>query len=372
MRRGADDQPSPARQARAGRPVNPPSLQAAAPGAGASWRPALRNGVALGALIVIAFAVINRSDLHGMAGVLHDLPACVAISAMVHLPQLLLTALAWRVLMCEAIAPSLPAMALLRWLRESAGTLVPAGGLVGQVAAARLLARRGVPAELAGATATMDMTIETAAQVVFTLAGLALLLDRGSAEGTVRIAAVGVALVAAGAAGLVALPRLARQRWLAGPLRLLAGRLPPPWRRGIGGIHSAVLCLHAERGRLGIALVSHLAAWLLGALEVVGVLALLGRQISPADGLIIESMAQALRTAGFMLPGAVGVQEGAIVGAAALVGVPAGPALTAALVRRTREVLMAVPGLLVWQRSEAAARQPPRQPVAVLSAGDNK
>jgi hypothetical protein len=36
-----------------------------------------------------------------------------------------------------------------------------------------------------------------------------------------------------------------------------------------------------------------------------------------------------------------------------------GPALAAALVRRTREVLTAMPGLLAWQRSEASAVRVP-------------
>jgi uncharacterized membrane protein YbhN (UPF0104 family) len=54
-----------------------------------------------------------------------------------------------------------------------------------------------------------------------------------------------------------------------------------------------------------------------------------------------------------MLPGALGVQEAAMIGAAALVGVPPELALAAALVRRTREVLTAMPGMLAWQRLEA-------------------
>jgi hypothetical protein len=48
------------------------------------------------------------------------------------------------------------------------------------------------------------------------------------------------------------------------------------------------------------------------------------------------------------------VQEGAMVGAAALVGVPPAAALAAALVRRTREVAFAIPGLVAWHRSEIA------------------
>jgi len=85
-----------------------------------------------------------------------------------------------------------------------------------------------------------------------------------------------------------------------------------------------------------------------------GRLVLLGHPVSLSDALVIESLAQALRNAGFMLPGAVAVQEGAIIGAAALVGVLPAPALAAALVRRTREVAIALPGLIAWHRSELA------------------
>jgi putative membrane protein len=322
---------------------------------GAWWRSGVRNGVVLGVLVGLAFLGLWNSGLHDMAGVIRDLPACVMISAAVHLPQLVLTAIAWRVLVPKASAPSVAAMTVLRWFRESAGTLVPAGGLLGQVAAARLMMRRGVTAIVAGASATVDITNETVSQAIFTVFGLALLIDRDERPDIIIIAAVGAALIALGAVVMVVLPRLARRPRLKGWMGRLGNRLPARWRQAIAGVHGAVLALHAEPGRLVLAVGAHLAAWLIGAVEFVAVLGLLGRHISIVDGLIIESIAQALRSAGFLLPGAAGVQEGAIVAAAALVGVPAGPALTAALVRRTREVLTAVPGLLLWRRAEAAA-----------------
>ena len=321
---------------------------------GAGLRPGLRNATLLGLAVALGVVALDRADLHGMAGALRDLPAGVAISASVHLPQLLFTAWAWRALLNHPATPSPAAMMALRWYRESAGTLLPGGGLLGQVAAARLLVRRGVPAELAGATATVDVTVEAVAQLLFTLAGLALLLARGGAGGVARLAAVGIAVATLAAAGLIALQRAPGHPWLATRLQRLALRLPPGWRRGLGDIHRAVLRLHADPRRLAAALAWHSTAWALGAVEVVAVLGLLGRHVTLAEALIVESTAQALRNAGFMLPGALGVQEGAFVGAAALVGIPAGPALAAALVRRAREVLLALPGLLAWQRAEAA------------------
>jgi uncharacterized membrane protein YbhN (UPF0104 family) len=97
----------------------------------------------------------------------------------------------------------------------------------------------------------------------------------------------------------------------------------------------------------------HTTSWVLGAVEIFGVLWLLGHPITLADALVVEALAQALRNVGFLLPGALAVQEGAIIGAAALVGVPASAALAVALVRRSREVVFSLPGLLAWQRAES-------------------
>ncbi|MBV1798551.1 lysylphosphatidylglycerol synthase domain-containing protein [Siccirubricoccus sp. G192] len=286
----------------------------------------------------------------GLGRVLADLPSGVAISVAVHLPQILLTAMAWRVLLPPGRRPGLAAMAQLRWFRESANALLPAGALVGQAAAARLLARRGVPGEMAGATATVDLTLEAVSQLVFTLAGIGLLLAGGADRAMASLAVAGLGVAALGAFAMVL-----AQRHL-GPLeallRLLARRWPalrPEW---IGELQQAVRRLHTDRGALVAALLWHGAAWVLGAVEIMGVLGLLGHPVSLADALVIESLAQALRNVGFMLPGALAVQEGAIIGAAALVGVPPAAALAAALIRRTREVAFGLPGLVAWHRSE--------------------
>jgi putative membrane protein len=325
------------------------------------WRRGVRNGVGMGVLALTAILLLNQEDLPGFGRVLAELPACIAISAAVHLPQILLTAMAWRALLPAGSGISAAAMARLRWFREAASALLPAGALVGQAAAARLLTRRGVPADLASATATVDLTLETVSQLVFTLAGVGLLLASGDGA-FVGFTAAGLGVAAAGAVAMVV-----AQRHL-GPLErllaLLARRWPalnPEW---IGRFRREMLRLHADWRGLAAGLLWHGAAWVLGAFEVMGVLWLLGHPVSLADALVIESLAQALRNVGIMLPGALAVQEGAMIGAAALVGVPPAAALAAALVRRTREVAFAIPGLVAWHRSEMAGT-----PVAARKGG---
>lgn len=302
--------------------------------------------------MLLAAVALNYDDLPALRRMLAEAPFAVAISIAVHLPQILLTALAWRALLPPAERPSLGAMSLLRWYRESANALLPAGALVGQAAAARLLARRGIAGDRAGATATVDLTLEAISQLFFTLAGVALLLAGGDGAGLLGFAAAGFGIALGGAAAMVLVQRRLPLRLLERGLARLARRWPalrPGW---IGELQGAILALHADWPRLVVACFWHSAAWVLGAVEIAGVLWLLGVNVTLAEALVIESLAQALRNAGFMLPGALAVQEGAIIGAAALVGVPPGPALAVALVRRAREVMISLPGLIAWQRAE--------------------
>lgn len=339
--------------------THPPPADAHAP-LPATLRGGLRNGAIFALLLLGVVGALNHAEFPGLGRVLFELPLAVAIAAAVHVPQIALTAQAWRSLLPPRLRPTLPAMMALRWYRESANALLPAGAIVGQAAAARLLSRqgKGVPGDLAGATATVDLTLEAVSQFFFTLAGVALLLlSRGGdgGAGLTTFAWAGLGIAVAGAAAMVAAQRRLPLDLLERLLARLARRFPSIKPGAVRDLQASILALHADAPRLAAAILWHTAAWMLGAVEIWGVLQLLGHDISLADALAIEAFAQALRNAGFLLPGALAVQEGAIIAAAALVGVPPGPAVAAALARRAREILFSVPGLLAWQRAEARA-----------------
>ena len=144
-----------------------------------------------------------------------------------HVPQIGFTALAWRGLPPPGQRPPAMFMAALRWYRETAGALLPAGGIVGQAAPARLLMRRGVPGDAAGATATVDMTLEAVSQLFFTLAGILLLiLGRGDADGVAGFALTRLGVAPAGAAAMVAVQRRLPLTLLERLLARLARRFP--------------------------------------------------------------------------------------------------------------------------------------------------
>jgi hypothetical protein len=72
---------------------------------------------------------------------------------------------------------------------------------------------------------------------------------------------------------------------------------------------------------------------------------------------VIESLAQAVRSVAFFVPGAVGVQEGGFVVVGALFGVPSDAALSISLTKRIRELGLGLPGLAAWQLQELLLRR---------------
>jgi uncharacterized membrane protein YbhN (UPF0104 family) len=89
-----------------------------------------------------------------------------------------------------------------------------------------------------------------------------------------------------------------------------------------------------------------LVGWLVGTGEVYLITILLGTPVSWRDALLLESLGQAVRGAGFAIPGALGVQEGGYLLLAPLAGLAPDAALALSLAKRARELLLGLPGLI--------------------------
>ena len=75
---------------------------------------------------------------------------------------------------------------------------------------------------------------------------------------------------------------------------------------------------------------------------------------------MIESLAQAIRSVAFFVPGAVGVQEGGFVVVAGLFGVPPDAALSISLTKRVRELALGPsrPGRVAMAGTAGSAGNP--------------
>ena len=66
----------------------------------------------------------------------------------------------------------------------------------------------------------------------------------------------------------------------------------------------------------------------------------------------MESLSAAVGSAAFLIPGALGVKEGGIMVIGNFIGISPEVALALALVKRVRELLIGIPGLITWLVAE--------------------
>jgi putative membrane protein len=279
---------------------------------------------------------------------------------LVHAGQILACGVAWRATTIRPVAPATDArppsapsvlrFARLRWIREAV-ELLPVMQIGGIVAAGRMLALTGVGATFAAASTIVDVTAEVVAQAVFTLLGLALLVGRLGDTPVTNAAALGAVLVMAASIAFV----VAQRRGLKPLERMfdaLAQRIGWGAEARLDGTQEAVRRAHAHAGAMVVAVAGHLVAWALGMFEVWAVAHALGFELALLDALLIESLLQAVKSCAFLVPSALGVQEGALVALFALFGLPADAALALSLLKRARDLIYGVPGLIAWQFDE--------------------
>jgi uncharacterized membrane protein YbhN (UPF0104 family) len=82
---------------------------------------------------------------------------------------------------------------------------------------------------------------------------------------------------------------------------------------------------------------------------------LMGYPVSYLDAVVIESLGQAVRAAGFLIPGALGVQEAGFIAVCAVFGIPAPAALALSLVKRVPEIVLGPLFLFAWHAHETRA-----------------
>jgi putative membrane protein len=202
-------------------------------------------------------------------------------------------------------------------------------------------------APTAGASIIVDVTVELVTQIVFLLGGLAGLAAIGGKQETwAQVLPAGLAGISTAVALLLAL-RFGMLQLIEMLIRQIAKRGP-----NIGsfdGLESAARGIARARGRLFRAGSLHMVTWMIGAVETWLVLRALGHPVGPAQALVIESLGMAARSAGFAVPGALGVQEGGFMLACAAFGVPQTAGLSLSLIKRVREVLIGILGLALWR-----------------------
>lgn len=272
----------------------------------------------------------------------------------VHLVQIVFSALGWRVIAGPTMPrPSLRSYMVMRWIREAVNNLLPVAQIGGEFVAARLLQRRGSRLAPAIAGTVADLTMEMVTQILFTLLGLVLLLHSMGDTGVAGYVIGGLAVAAAIATSFFGAQWLGLASAIETGLMRLGRSFGWSRTANVQGLHDALIGCYRSPRRVALAALWHMVSWLLGGIEVCLALHFLGHDVGIVPGLIIESLGQALKAAGFAVPAALGIQEGGYIVICQLFGLSPEIAIALSLMKRLREVGLGVPALLAWHRAEA-------------------
>jgi putative membrane protein len=275
-----------------------------------------------------------------------------AIVCLCALALFLVLGLAWYVLLPPSAGAAASVFVRARMVRDSAAEVLPFSQLGGLAFGVRAAILQGVSAPLASASTIVDVTTEMLAQIAYLALGIAILgarLPRTSLVTSVMRASLICLTVAAVAGGLF----LIVQRYGLSVTTRVAAALA----RGAGEVTAAVGtsldAIYRSRGRIALSLALHLAGWIGNAIAVWIIFRLIGVRIDLASVVAIESLVSAARSAGVLVPNALGVQEAAYTLLVPLFGAGAELGLAVSLLKRARDVAVGVPTLLVWQVAES-------------------
>ncbi len=238
-----------------------------------------------------------------------------------------------------------------RCAREAASDLLPFSQIGGLVIGARVLLKGGIASTRVYAGMIVDLTTEMLAQLLFTLFGLGvlsmMLLDPVTADKLRPLAWAG------GAAALaITLAFIFLQRPALRFMGLLAGRVIPDAGAGVERVLDQLAIFYRHHAAIAMSLLLNLLAWTASAANAWLILWLMGEPMPFMQVVALESLIFALRSVAFLIPGALGVQEAAYVVLGPIFGLPPTSAVTLSLVKRAREIAIALPSLIIWQLSE--------------------
>jgi putative membrane protein len=314
----------------------------------------MKIGIAIAALagLLAAILLIGYHGFLTVSDLLLTAGWGLVVVSLFHLLPVTLSAMAWHRLLRSTWHHSLPVFFWARSVREAVARLLPVMQVGGELVGARILTFHGAKAGIAGASVVVDLTLEAIAQFFFTLLGLLLLVLIGGSEQTVRWAAAGLVLAALALGGFVIAQRKGMFKLLEDFIEKLADKWEWLSLGKINNLHDTIQQLYRERRALLAAGITHFFSWIISAGEIWLALYFMGNPVSFLEALILESLSHAVTSAAFVVPGALGVQEGTYMLLGGMLGLTPEMGLALSLVKRVRDLLLGIPALLGWQAVE--------------------
>lgn len=259
----------------------------------------------------------------------------------------------WRSLFPPQQAPSWKLTAYLTWVGLGVNWLLPVAQVGGELLRARLLHKRHFSLGVSLASVVGDKTLQAMTQGLYTLIGLTLLSYRWGDRPLILGGLISAVLLTLGALGFYRVQQLGLFRLSAQVAQRLRRKSTlADLKETATTIDVAIEAMYRRRNQLFWALLWRMGFRLTLAGEVWLATRLLRHPVSPVEAIILESLGQGIRASAFVVPAGLGVQESSFLLVGLVLGLPAPTALLLSICKRVRELLVGVPGLIMWQWEE--------------------
>ena len=302
--------------------------------------------------LVALIAITAWSGLNAVGHAVADVGWGILFVVTVRVVTVSLAGTGWWLLFPLKMRPQLQTCIALRFIREATNVLLPLAQIGGDLVGAGLLTLYAIPAALAVASVIVDVLLQAATQFLFAFLGLFVLIALGGDATLAWAAALGLGFAGTMLAGFYFGQRRGGQRILHFVIKRLTGDRKWGALGTVDAVYQNLSMIYAVQSDLIAGVVMHLIGWIVGVAEVLVVFAFIGNPISLAEALVIESLMHAIRGAAFVIPNALGAQEGGLVLLCAVFGIPPEQAIALSLVKRAADLTLGVPGLVGWQLLE--------------------
>jgi putative membrane protein len=276
----------------------------------------------------------------------------ILIVPLAHIPHYVVAGRGWQVLWPPHRRPPLKLFIWVLWVREAVNALLPVARIGGEVACLSLLRRAGLPLSSSVASLVVETTLSVITTFLFVLVGLALLAWRVPGYGAYLQWLLGLVVSAVLLGALVFLQRAGGFRLFAALINRVAGNTLKHLVTSGRKLDRAVMAFYGRPWRVFSCGFWSFLGWGVGAFEIWVALIFLQHSASFIDAFILEAMILAMGSAAFFVPASLGVQEGTFLFFGNLLGLPSEVCLALALLRRCRDLIVMVPGLIAWQAVE--------------------
>ncbi|MDD5586323.1 MAG: flippase-like domain-containing protein [Alphaproteobacteria bacterium] len=302
--------------------------------------------------LAAATAVIVWS---GYEQVLHALGQAgwgIVWTSLFHLVPMLFCIVGWQALLPGRKRPGLGFFFYVLWLRAAVNNLMPVARIGGEILSVRVMMKHGMRKSPAVASTVVETTLSVIGQFLFVLIGAGMFVVEVSDHNTAQKLLWGIvmSLPVIGALLLVQ-----RAGFFGMMTKLFTLMFRDKWKNFAGNaarLDRAVHTMYRRQGRALFCGVMQFLSWVACSVEIWLALYFLGHPLPMIECVMIEALIQAAGSAAFIVPGALGVQEAGFILFGNLLGLTPEIAAALAVIRRCRDLLLYVPGLVVWQVQE--------------------